>query len=118
MHAVESALAKNALEPVLVDLSGVSAYTDYLLILSGKSLRQVEAICEGVQQSMKERGHQPLGVEGERGGQWMLIDYGDVVVHIFHHPVREFYDLESLWSDAPRVALQVPAELRVAQYAF
>jgi ribosome-associated protein len=74
----------------------------------------VESIAEKVAEALKSAGHAPLSVEGERGGQWTLIDYGDVVIHVFFHPAREYYDLEGLWSDAPQVPLQVPAALRVA----
>jgi ribosome-associated protein len=113
-QAVDAALTKNAMEPVLLDVSALATYTDYLLLLSGRNLRQVEAIAEAVQQGMKAAGHDAISMEGNRGGQWMLIDYGDVVVHVFYHPIREYYDLEGLWVDAERVELDVPAELRVA----
>jgi ribosome-associated protein len=115
LEALTAAFTKNALQPVLLDLSGLSTYTDYILLLSGRSIRQVEAISEAIQQNLKEQRHQPIGVEGERGGQWMLIDYGDVVIHIFYHPLRDYYDLEGLWSEAPRVQLDVPPELRHVQ---
>lgn len=118
LQAVEAAFTKNAYEPVLLDVAEISSYTDYILVLSGRSVRQVEAVSEAIQQGLKEQGHDPLGVEGERGGQWFLLDYGDLVVHIFYHPVREFYDLEGLWSEASRVELDVPPELRVAQMAY
>lgn len=100
---------------MLLEVAELSSYTDYLLILSARSTRQVDAITEAIRQHLKERGHDPLGVEGERGTQWMLMDYGDVVIHVFYHPQRELYDLESLWSEAPRVALEVPPELRWAE---
>lgn len=118
LQAVEAAFTKNAYEPVLLDVSELSSYTDFILILSGRSARQVEAVSEAIQHELKDRGHDAMGVEGERGGQWHLLDYGDVVIHIFHHPVREHYDLEGLWSEAGRVKLDVPPELRVAQMAY
>ena len=114
MQALEAALTKNALQPALLDVSEASSYTDYILIFSGRSTRQVEAIAEAIRQGMKGAGHEVLGVEGQRGSQWMLLDYADVVIHVFYHPQREFYDLEGLWSEAPRVELEVPAELRWA----
>ena len=110
-----AAFTKNALQPVLLDVTGFASYTDFILILSGRSTRQVEAIAEAIQQNLKEERHDPLGVEGERGSQWMLLDYGDVVVHVFYHPLRDYYDLEGLWSEAPRVRLEVPPELRAVQ---
>lgn len=112
-----AAFTKNAYQPVLLDVTGLSSYADFILILSGRSVRQVEAVAEAIQQELKQRGHDPLGVEGERGGQWTLLDYNDVVIHVFHHPIREHYDLEGFWSDAPRVALEVPPELRVVHLA-
>ncbi len=112
---VEAAFKKNAYQPVLMDVDQLTDYADYILILSARSIRQVEAISESIQQELKQLGIDPLGVEGERGGQWILIDYADVVIHIFYHPLREYYDLEGFWSDAPKVKLEVPAELRVVQ---
>lgn len=112
LQALEAALTKNALQPALLDVSETSSYTDYLLIFSGRSTRQVEAITEAVRQGMKGAGHEVLGVEGQRGAQWMLLDYADVVVHVFYHPQRQFYDLEGLWSEAARVPIEVPPELQ------
>lgn len=117
LEAVDAALTKNAYQPVLLDVAETSSYTDFILVLSARSVRQVEAIGEAIQHELKARGHDPIGVEGGRGGQWTLIDYADVVIHIFNHPVREFYDLEGLWSEAPRVELDVPPELRHVQLA-
>lgn len=102
---MEAALARKPVEPVLLDVSGAASYTDHLLILGGRSQRQVEAIAEAVQQGMKQRGHDPLGIEWERGSHWILLDYGDVVVHVFHEDVRGYYDLEGLWLDAPRIPI-------------
>jgi ribosome-associated protein len=117
LEALTAAFTKNALEPVLLDVAGLSSYTNFILLLSARSIRQVEAIRDAIQQNLKEQRHVPLGVEGERGGQWLLLDYGDVVIHIFYHPLRDFYDLEGLWSEAPRVQLEVPPELRHVQMA-
>lgn len=114
LDAVAAAFTKNALQPALLDVTGLASYTDYLLILSARSVRQVEAIAEAVQQGMKAKGHDPLGREGMRGGQWVLVDYGDVVVHVFYHPIREYYDIEGLWAEAERVELEVPPELKYA----
>jgi ribosome silencing factor RsfS/YbeB/iojap len=87
LAAMEAALDKQALEPVLID-----------------------AIAESVSQTMKRRGVYALGREGSGNGRWTLLDFGAFVVHVFYHPVREFYDLESLWIEAPRVKLAVPPE--------
>jgi ribosome-associated protein len=114
LEALEAAFTKNPLQPVLLDVTHFATYTDYILILSGRSIRQVEAITDAIQQGLKERGHNPLGFEGTQSGQWMLLDYGDMVVHIFYEPLRDYYDLEGLWSDAPRIAIDLPVERRVA----
>lgn len=113
--AMEAALDKRALEPVLIDVSGIGSYTDFIGIVSGRSDRQVDAIAEGVSQAMKARGLLPLGQEGSGSGRWTLLDFGAFVIHIFYHPVREFYDLESLWIEAPRVKLDVPPEATLQQ---
>jgi len=93
-----------ALDLVLLEGSEVSSFTDYFLICSGKSSRQVQGIADNLEAALREHGFKPLGVEGQSEGQWVLMDYGDVIVHIFYEPVRSFYDLESLWADAKRVA--------------
>jgi ribosome-associated protein len=112
LQALSAAFTKNALAPVLLEVTRFVSYADFILILSGRSIRQVEAITEAIQRGLKDQGRDPLGVEGSRGGQWTLLDYGDVVIHVFYHPLREYYDLEGLWSDAPRIELDVPLELR------
>jgi ribosome-associated protein len=111
-RALEAALDKKALEPVLLDVSSLCSYTEYILLVSGRSDRQVDAISESISRELKQHGRRTLGVEGVRSGQWALLDFGDVVVHVFHHPMRLHYDLESLWHEAPRVDIEVPAEAR------
>jgi ribosome-associated protein len=113
--AIEAALDKKALLPVLIDVSAMASYTDFIAIVSGRSDRHVDAIAEGVLQAMKARGRTLLGQEGSGSGRWTLLDFGDIVVHVFYHPVREFYDLESLWVDAPRLPLKIPPESVMAQ---
>jgi ribosome-associated protein len=113
--AMEAALDKQALEPVLIDVSAIGSYTDFIGIVSGRSDRQVDAIAENVSQVMKARGRHPLGQEGSGSGRWTLLDFGAFVIHVFYHPVREFYDLESLWIEAPRVKLEVPPEATLQQ---
>jgi ribosome-associated protein len=115
MAAMEAALEKKALEPVLLDVKEQSSYTDYILLLSGRSDRHVQAVADAVLEAVKRTrgGPAPIGVEGKRDGHWTLIDFGDVVVHVFYHPVREFYDLEGLWVDAPRVPIDVPPDARL-----
>jgi ribosome-associated protein len=110
--AIVAALAKKAVDPVLIDVCGRASYADFIAVVSGRSDRQVDAIADGVCEAMAERGRRPIGREGARNGRWVLIDFGDVVVHVFYHPLREVFDIESLWIDAPRVKLQIPAEAR------
>jgi ribosome-associated protein len=112
--AIDAALDKKALAPILIDVSAMSSYTDFIGIVSGRSDRQVDAIAENVRQVMKERGRITLGQEGRGNGRWTLLDFGSVVIHVFYHPVREFYDLESLWIEAPRIPLDIPAEATVS----
>ncbi|PLX84924.1 MAG: ribosome silencing factor [Desulfuromonas sp.] len=100
------ALEKKALNVRILEVTGISTLTDYLLIASGRSDRQVQAIAESIRLGMKEEHKtSPLAVEGVSEGRWVLLDYGDVMVHIFQEPVREFYDLDGLWSEAPEVPL-------------
>ena len=113
--AMEAALDKRALVPILIDVSGMGSYTDFIGVVSGRSDRQVDAIAEGISLAMKARGVYPLGREGSGTGRWTLLDFGAFVVHVFYHPVREFYDLESLWIEAPRVPLDVPPEAKLNQ---
>lgn len=102
---VTAALEKKATELVLLEMKGVATFTDYFMICSGKSDRQVQAIAQRIAEVLEEEGLKPLGLEGMQEGRWILMDYGDVVAHVFLEPVRRFYDLEGLWMDAPRIDL-------------
>jgi len=98
------ALEKKAVNVRILEVQGISSLTDYLVIASGSSDRQVQAIAESVHLGLKkEHSTLPLGVEGMNEGRWVLIDYGDVMVHIFQEHVREFYDLDGLWSEAAEI---------------
>jgi ribosome-associated protein len=97
---------------VLLDVRELCSYTNYLLLVSGRSDRQVDAIADAVQDRLKGQASL-VGHEGIGSGHWVLLDYADIVVHVFHHPVREHYDLEGLWSDAPLVEIEVPADARI-----
>jgi len=110
--ASEIIMERKAVDPVLFEVTGLTSITDYFLIASGNSSRQVQAIGRHLQRGMREKGCKAYGVEGEQEGQWILMDYGDLVVHIFYQPVREFYDLEGLWSEAPRIGLGKKDEKR------
>ena len=100
---IEAVLDRKALDVVVLDLRGLVSFTDTFIICSGRSHRQVSAIAESVEQDLKAQGIRSMGVEGLREGHWVLMDYGDVVIHIFYEPIRIFYDLEGLWSDAKRI---------------
>jgi len=99
---------RKALSPVLLEVRKLSSITDYFLVASGNSSRQVQAIVRHVTRRLKESGFRLYGIEGEQEGHWVLMDYGDVVIHIFYQPFREFYDIEGLWVEAPKI--RPPAE--------
>lgn len=103
--AAKSVLEKKAENVKILDISEVSGFTDYFVICSGMSDRQVLAIAESVDFMASSEGFEIYAVEGQSEGRWVLMDLGDVVVHIFLDALREYYDLESLWSDAPRVSI-------------
>jgi len=113
---LQAAIEKKAVDPVLLEMKGISSITDYFLICSGKSDRQVQAIAQAIEKLLKKKGIQPLGQEGTSGGKWILMDYADVIVHIFLEPVRKFYDLEGLWIDASRIDFQ--KELKIEEKAI
>lgn len=96
------ALDRKAEDVVSLDLKGISTATDHFVIATGNSDIQVRAIAEHVIEELKGEGVRPEHVEGLQGGRWVLIDYIDIVVHVFHPSARAFYQLEELWGDAPR----------------
>lgn len=102
------ALEKKAYDLVLLDVRELTSIADYFIICSGRSDRQVQSIAQGIEENVRGKGIRPHAVEGVARGQWVLIDFSDVIVHVFYQPVREFYDLEGLWIDAPRVELPEP----------
>ncbi len=87
-----------ALEPVVLDVRCLSSVMDWMVVASGTSSRHVKSLADNVLMKAKESGIRPLGVEGERVGEWVLVDFGDVVVHVMQPAIRDFYDLERLWS--------------------
>ncbi|GAB4485054.1 MAG: ribosome silencing factor [Thermodesulfovibrionales bacterium] len=100
IKAAEAALKKKALSPVILDLAGLTVIADFFVICSGESTTQVRAISEAVEQDLLLIGKRPIGIEGLSHGHWVLLDYGDVIVHVFEKETREFYSLEKLWLDA------------------
>ena len=105
--AVAAALDKKAEDVKVLHLGEVSDFTEYFLICSGTSERQVQAISDAILESLRDEGVRPLHVEGMSGGHWVLLDYGDLVAHVFQPAPREFYALERLWSDAPDVTERI-----------
>lgn len=110
---VRFALDKKAYDLVLIDVHELSQLADYFLICTGRSDVQVRAIAQSIEENLSGMGRKPMCVEGLGAGQWALLDYGDVVVHVFNEPVRAFYDLERFWSKAPRVTLPEPYRSQV-----
>ncbi|HXM33916.1 MAG TPA: ribosome silencing factor [Pyrinomonadaceae bacterium] len=108
--ALHAAGEKKALEIVVLDLRNIANFTDYFLIASGANERQVQAISDEVVEKLKKSGTPAARVEGYRAAEWILMDYGDFIVHVFADKARKFYDLERLWREGKRVEL--PAELK------
>jgi len=110
MVAARAASARKALDMVALDIRKIASFAEFFLICSGSSSRQVQAIVDEVRERLREeRGSRPAHVEGYETGEWVLMDYGDVIVHVFVEDSRQFYQLERLWRDAERVEL--PADL-------
>ena len=95
-------LTRKAHDVVVLDVRSQAGYAEYLVLMSADSDRQLTAIAEQIEEDLAKAGRYAFGIEGARGGRWVLVDFGDVVAHIFHTDARGFYDLEGLWSDAPR----------------
>jgi ribosome-associated protein len=108
-EAVSAADDRKAVDLKVLQLEKITDFTDYFLICSGTSERQVQAIADAVQERLRERGVRPLHVEGYNRSQWILIDYGDLVVHVFQEEQRRYYALERLWGDAPDVTAGLTA---------
>ena len=101
--AIDAVESKKGSAIVLLDVRNLSMFTDYFLICSGESERQIKAIAGGVQEALDTGGLRRLGHEGSAESGWVLLDYGDLMVHIFAPEQRDYYDLEELWKEAPRV---------------
>jgi ribosome-associated protein len=100
---VKAGQAKKGEEILVLDLRDAAAFTDFFVIMHGNSSRQNAAISETIEQELKAGGVRPLGVEGTQHGEWILMDYGNFVVHIFSKQARDYYLLEKLWGDAPKI---------------
>jgi ribosome-associated protein len=107
--ALRAASDRKAVEIVVLDLREIASFTDYFIITSGTNVRQVQAIADAIVEQLKKQGTRAARVEGYNTAEWVLVDYGDFIVHVFEDKARKFYDLERLWRDAVRVAL--PADV-------
>lgn len=111
LSIAQAAWDKNAEDPVVIEVKSSSDVTDYFLICSANSTRGVKTIVDNIEKRLKEMGEKIIGTEGYSEGHWVLVDSADVIAHVFYEPFREFYDLESLWIDAPRVKLSFEKQL-------
>lgn len=103
---VNAALERKAKDVVLLKVRELSSFADYFIICSGTSDRQVRSIADHIEERLKKEGVLPLGIEGRQGGQWILMDYGEVIFHVFYEATREFYDIERLWAEAPSLSVE------------
>jgi len=103
--AVEAAQSRKAEDVVVLDIGAISSFTDHFIICNGTNQRQTQAIAGAVEDALREEGLRPLGIEGMQKGEWILMDYGDLIIHIFSPEKRAFFDLERLWKTAPRLAV-------------
>ncbi|MEW6298847.1 MAG: ribosome silencing factor [Thermodesulfobacteriota bacterium] len=115
LRCAQSALDKKAYDLVILDVAKLTSIADFFLICTGRSDIQVQTICRHIEESLAQAGVKPLSVEGFTHGQWVLMDFGDVVVHIFYETVRDFYNLEGLWSQAPHRSLPEPYRSQARQ---
>jgi ribosome-associated protein len=111
--ALRAASDRKAVDIVVLDLREIASFTDYFIITSGTNVRQVQAIADAVVDQLKKQGTRAARVEGYNTAEWVLVDYGDFIVHVFEDKARHFYDLERLWRDGVRVAL--PADVTGAE---
>ena len=92
---------------VILDVRGISSFTDYFVIMSGRSTRHVQALAESIENELRSKRIKTSRAEGLQEGKWVVLDFDDVVVHVFYHEQRDFYDLEGLWHDAPRIEIEL-----------
>lgn len=103
----QTAYDNKAEDLVVIDVRGLSSFTDYFVIMSGRSTRHVQGLADAIGAHMRKKRITQFSAEGYNEGQWVLLDYNDVVVHIFYQEARAFYDIEGLWHDAPRLELDL-----------
>jgi ribosome-associated protein len=107
--AARAAAGKQATQIVILDVRDLIGITDYFVIASGTTDRQVRTLAEEIERALKTQGVRPIRREGQREGRWVLLDFVDFVAHVFRGEERDYYDLERLWADAPRVEWEAPA---------
>ncbi len=103
---VQAAVEKKAEEPVILDVRKLCSFTDFFVIMSGRSTRHVQGLAEAIETELRSKRLSTSKAEGLNEGTWVLLDYNDVVVHIFYSETRKFYDIEGLWHDAPRIPIK------------
>ena len=101
--SVEAGLEKKGEDIVVLDLRDLASFTDYFVILQGNSSRQNRAIYESIEQKLKQESILPLSIEGKKNAEWILMDYGNFIIHVFSKEAREYYMLDKLWGDSPRL---------------
>jgi ribosome-associated protein len=104
-RAARAALGKKALDLTVLDVQGLSTVTDYFLVCSGRSAPHVKTSADAIRDELKEDGVRPLHAEGQAESGWVLLDYGDVLMHVFLEDTRAYYALERLWGDAPSISV-------------
>lgn len=117
LRCAAAALDKKAIDLIVLDVGALTSIADYLVICTGRSDRQVQAIAQAIDEELRKEGHRPTAIEGMTRGQWVLMDFNDVIVHVFQKEVREFYDLERLWEHAPEVPLPEPLRTQARDFS-
>jgi ribosome silencing factor RsfS/YbeB/iojap len=112
----DAAVELQAADPVLLDVQGLVSYADYLLVLTGTSVPHVQALADALRKRAKENGIPVISAEGEKTAKWALLDFGDVVVHVFQPTERGYYDLEGMWGEVPRVTIPGAESAPSARY--
>lgn len=104
--ALKAADEKKAVDPLVLDISEIASFATHFILCSGESSRQIQAIADGIELALKAAGVRPLHIEGYENAEWVLLDYGDLVVHVFSPRARQYYDLERLWRDGKAIEIE------------
>jgi len=102
--SVKASQAKKGEDLLIIDLRGIASFTDFFIVMHGNSTRQNIALYENIKEELKKKNIESLSIEGKEHGEWILMDYGSFIVHVFSERAREYYSLEKLWGDAPRIS--------------